>query len=177
VLRFPSDYTGRQSWDDLHADLNKSDEKQRFQFTVRNIANLAQATVWTLSCTRNRMFEDKACKHEYENGDAQFAAGIKVTTVKVNHMVEQRGPKGINQPRKTETAGPTRKEDQCQFKINIHLNLKDDLFYLSKKGSVVTHCGHARRSVIFARTAQINKNVEKMLKDLEVANVKPPPSS
>jgi hypothetical protein len=38
------------------------------------------------------MFEDNACKHEYENGDAQFAAGMKVTTVKKNHLVEQRGP-------------------------------------------------------------------------------------
>jgi hypothetical protein len=68
MLRFPYIYAVRQSWDDLRADLNKSDEHQGFQFTVRNTASSAQATVRTLSCTRNRMFEDKACKREYENG-------------------------------------------------------------------------------------------------------------
>jgi hypothetical protein len=60
----PSIYTGRQSWDDLRADLNKSAEKQGFKFTVRNTANLAQAAVWKIYCNRNIMFEDKACKRE-----------------------------------------------------------------------------------------------------------------
>jgi hypothetical protein len=59
---------------------------------------------------------------------------MKATTVKENHRLEQRGPTGINQPRKMETSNPTRKEDQCQFKINIRLNLEDDSFYLSNKG-------------------------------------------
>jgi hypothetical protein len=43
MLRFPSIYTGRQSWDDLCANLKKSDEKQGFQFIVHNTANSAQA--------------------------------------------------------------------------------------------------------------------------------------
>jgi hypothetical protein len=30
LLRFPTIYTGRQSWDDLRADLNKVAEKQGF---------------------------------------------------------------------------------------------------------------------------------------------------
>jgi hypothetical protein len=92
MLRFPSIYTGRQSWDDLRTQLKKSAEKQGFQFTVHNTANSAQATVWTLSCTRNTMFEDKVCKHNYENGDgdAQFAEGMKVITLKENSRVEQR---------------------------------------------------------------------------------------
>jgi hypothetical protein len=55
--------------------------------------------------------------------------------------------------------------------------MKDDLFYLSKKISISSHCGHARRSVIFARADQIDKNVQKMLKDFEVANVKPSTAS
>jgi hypothetical protein len=133
MLRFPSIYTGRQSLDDLLADLNKSDEKQGFQFTVRNAANLVQTMVCTLSYSHNIMVEDKACKREYEDGDAQFAAGMKVTTVKENHRIEQRGPTGINQPRKMETSPPTQKENQCPLKINICLNMKDNLFYLSKK--------------------------------------------
>jgi hypothetical protein len=83
------------------------------------------------------MFEDKACKCEYENGDAQFAAGMKATTVKENCRVEQPGPTGINQPRKTETSRPTRKEDKHPSKINIHVNLKDNLFYLSKKDQLM----------------------------------------
>jgi hypothetical protein len=62
-------------------------------------------------------------------------------------------------------------------KINIPLNMKDYLFYLSKKGAVASHCGHVRCSVIFARTDQINKNVEKMLKDFEVANANPSTAS
>jgi hypothetical protein len=61
--------------------------------------------------------------------------------------------------------------------INIHLNLKDDLFYLSKKGSVATQCGHLRHSVIFARADHIETNAENMLKDFEVANVKPSTAS
>jgi uncharacterized protein YlbG (UPF0298 family) len=61
----------------------------------------------------------------------------------------------------------------CPFKINNHFNKKDDLFYLLKNGSVHTHSGHVRRTVIFARADQIDKNVQKMIKDFEVANVKP----
>jgi hypothetical protein len=77
MLQFPLIYTGRQSWDDLCADLNKSAEKQGFQFTVCKTANSTQA-VWTLSCNHNRMFDDKACKRNYENGDAQFVGCLKV---------------------------------------------------------------------------------------------------
>jgi hypothetical protein len=140
MLWFPSTYTGRQSRDDLCADLNKSAEKQGFQFTIiHNAANLAQAMVWTLSCTRYRMFEDKACKCNYENGYAQFAERMKVIMVKDNRrVVEKHGPTGINQPRKMETSRPTRKEDKCPFKINIHLNLKEDLFYLYPKKEQLT---------------------------------------
>jgi hypothetical protein len=76
-----------------------------------------------------------------------------------------------------ETSLPTRKEDICPFKINIHFNKKDDMFYLSKNGSVDTHSGHVRRTVIFARADQIKKNVQNMIKDFEVANVKPSTAS
>jgi uncharacterized protein YlbG (UPF0298 family) len=76
-----------------------------------------------------------------------------------------------------ETSLPTRKEDICPFKINIHFNKKDDLFNLSKNGSVDTHSEHVRRTVIFARADQINKNVQKMINDFEVANVNPSTAS
>jgi hypothetical protein len=75
LLRFPTTYTARQSWDDLRADLNKVAEKQGFKFTVHNTKHTEQATPWTLSCTRLRMVEHKACKRIYEYSDAQFAAG------------------------------------------------------------------------------------------------------
>jgi hypothetical protein len=65
LLRFPTNYTGRQSWDDLRVDLNKAAKKQGFQFTVHKSKYMAQATVWALSCTCHRMFEDKACKRKY----------------------------------------------------------------------------------------------------------------
>jgi hypothetical protein len=104
LLRFPKIYTGRQSWDDLRADLNKAVEKQGFQFTVRKSKHTAQATVCILSCTRHRMFEDKACKQKCVNNEAQFESGMKVTTVKENCRVDQLGPTGINQPRKKNTA-------------------------------------------------------------------------
>jgi hypothetical protein len=132
LLLFPTIYTGRQSWDDLCADLNKAAEMHGFQFTVHISKHTAQATVWTLSCTHHIMFEDKACKHKYVDNEAQYASGVKVTTVKYNRGVEHRGPTGINQPRKMETSLPTRKNDVCPFKIKIHFNKKDDLFYLSK---------------------------------------------
>jgi hypothetical protein len=160
LLRFPTIYTGRQSWDGLRADLNKVAEKQGFQFTFHNTKHTAQATAWTLSCTRHQMAEHKVCKRVYDYPDAQFSSGMKVTTVKENRRAEQRGPTGIHQPRKTETSLPTRKEDICPFKINIRFNKKDDLFYLSKNGSVDAHSGHVRRTVIFARANQIDKNVQ-----------------
>jgi hypothetical protein len=97
------------------------------------------------------MAEHKACKCIYDYPDAQFAAGMKVATVKENRQAEQRGPTGIHQPRKMETSLPTRKEDMCPFKINIHFNKKDDIFYLPKNGSIHNHSGHVRRTVIFAR--------------------------
>jgi hypothetical protein len=75
--------------------MNKAAEKQGFQFTVRKSKLTDQATVWRLSCTRHRIFEDKACKRKYVNNKAQFASGTKVTTVKENRLVEQRGPTGI----------------------------------------------------------------------------------
>jgi hypothetical protein len=109
LLRFPTIYTGRQSWDDLRADLNKVAEKQGFQFTVRNTKHTSQATAWTLFCTRHRMAEQKVCKRVYDYPDAQFASGVKVTTVKENRRAEQCGPTGIHQPRKTEMSLPTRK--------------------------------------------------------------------
>jgi uncharacterized protein YlbG (UPF0298 family) len=71
-----------------------------------------------------------------------------------------------------ETSLPTRKEDMCPFKINIYFKKKDDLFYLSKNGSIHTHSRHVWRTVIFARADQIDKNVQKMITDLEVAKVK-----
>jgi hypothetical protein len=111
LLRFPTIYTGRQSWDDLRADLNKVAEKQGFQFTVRNTKHTSQTTSWTLSCTRHRMAEDKICKRVYDYPDAQFVSGMKVKTVKENRPAGQRGPTGIHQPRKTEMSLPTRKED------------------------------------------------------------------
>jgi hypothetical protein len=150
LLRFPTIYTGKQSWNDLRADLKKVAEKQGFQFTVRNTKYTAHATALTLSCTRHRMAEHKVCKRVYDYLDAQFASGMKVTTVKENRRAEQRGPTGIRQPRKTQTSLTTRKEDFFPFKINIRFNKKDDLFYLSKNGSVDTHSGHVRQSVIFA---------------------------
>jgi hypothetical protein len=101
LLRFPTIYTGRQSWDDLRADLNKVAEKQSFQFTVRNKKHTAQAIAWTLSYTRHRMAEHKVFKRVYDYPDAQFASGMKVTTVKENRRSEQRGPTGIHQPRET----------------------------------------------------------------------------
>jgi hypothetical protein len=116
LLRFPTIYTGMQSWDDLHADLNKVDEKQCFQFTVRNTKHTAQATAWTLSCTRHRMAEPKVCKRVFDYPDAQFASGMKVTSVKENRRAEQRGPTGIHQPRKTEIT--THKERR-------HLSIKN----------------------------------------------------
>jgi hypothetical protein len=88
LLRFPTIYTGRQLWDDLRADLNKVAEKQGFQFTVHNTKYTAQATAWTLSCTRHQMAEHKVCKHVYDYPDAQFASGMKVTTVKENRRPE-----------------------------------------------------------------------------------------
>jgi hypothetical protein len=51
------------------------------------------------------------------------------------------------------------------------------MFYLSKNGSIDTHSGHVRRTVIFARPDQIDKNVQKMITDFEVANVKPSTAS
>jgi hypothetical protein len=95
------------------------------------------------------MFEDKACKRKYVDNETQYASGVKVTTVKYNRGVEQRGPTGINQPRKMETSLPTPKNDVCPFKIKIHFNKKDDLFYLSKHGSVHTHSHHFRRTILF----------------------------
>jgi uncharacterized protein YlbG (UPF0298 family) len=61
---------------------------------------------------------------------------------------------------------------ECPFKINIHFNKKDELFYLSNHGSVHTHSGSVRRTIIFARADQLDKNVEKMIKDFEVVNMK-----
>jgi uncharacterized protein YlbG (UPF0298 family) len=117
--------------------------------------------MWTLSSTR-----------KYVNNEAQFASWMKITTVKENRHVEQRGPTSINQPRKTETSLPTLKNEVCPFKINIRFNKKDDLFYLSKYGSVHTYSGHVRRTIIFARADQLDKNVEKISKDFKVVNVK-----
>jgi hypothetical protein len=91
------------------------------------------------------MAENKVCKRIYEYPDAQFFVGMKATTVKENHRAEQRVPTGIDQPRRMETSLPTRKEDSCPFKINSRVNKKDDLFYLSKNGSVHTHSGHVHR--------------------------------
>jgi hypothetical protein len=49
LLWFMTIHTGRQSWDDLRADLEKAAEKQGFQFTVHKSNHTAQATVWALS--------------------------------------------------------------------------------------------------------------------------------
>jgi hypothetical protein len=108
------------------------------------------------------MFEDKAFKRNYLNDDAQFSVGMKVTTVKENSRVEQHEPTRIDQPRKMETSLPTQKKDLCPFKINIRFNNKDDLFDLSKDGSVHTHSGPVRRNIIFARGDQPDTKMEKI---------------
>jgi hypothetical protein len=55
--------------------------------------------------------------------------------------------------------------------------MKYNLFYISKKGSVSSHCGHVRHTVIFVRADQIHKNMQKKIKDFDVANVKPSTAS
>jgi hypothetical protein len=72
------------------------------------------------------MAEHKVCKCVYDYPDAQFASGMKVSTVKENRQAEQRGPTGVHQ-RKMETSLPTSKEDICPLEINIRFNKKDDL--------------------------------------------------
>jgi hypothetical protein len=62
------------------------------------------------------MFEDKACKCSYEDGNAQFDAVMKVTTVKENRRINQCGPTEFNQPREIETTRPTRKEENVHSK-------------------------------------------------------------
>jgi hypothetical protein len=61
-------------------------------FTVNSKTKMAQVVVWLMACTRNRIFEDKACIHLYEDGDDQFAAGMRVQSVKDNWRIEQCGP-------------------------------------------------------------------------------------
>jgi hypothetical protein len=51
------------------------------------------------------------------------------------------------------------------------------LFYLSKNGSVHFLSGHVWCTVIFARADQSDKIFQKMIKDFEVANVKPSTAS
>jgi hypothetical protein len=46
-----------------------------------------------------------------------------------------------------------------------------------KNGSVHTNSGHVRHTIIFSRADQLDKNVENMIKDFKVVNVKPSTAS
>jgi hypothetical protein len=59
------------------------------------------------------------CNKVHRAGNEMFEQGNKVTLMKGNRKIEQRGPLGKTLSRKTPTTLPVDAEERCSFRINL----------------------------------------------------------
>jgi hypothetical protein len=111
-----------------------------------------------------------------------FEQGNKVTLMKENRKIEQRGPLGKTLSRKTTTTLPLDVEERCPFSINIYYYVKPDgYYYLSTNGNIhnfdkgitCSHHHHERQTVVFSSRTNMDEHVEKMVKQFAMTNASP----
>jgi hypothetical protein len=150
MMRFPEVYSGEMIWDMLNIAICKASEEQGY--TLRTIqcdkstvstksATSGIAVIdWTysLGCVRSRLYQRHQTMRSFvKDGDNHvFAHGNKVTFMKGNSNIEQRGPLGKTLPRKMTTTLPVVAQQRCPFRINIYYHKSDGYYYLSTNGNV-----------------------------------------
>jgi hypothetical protein len=114
-------------------------------------------------------------------GNKMFEQGNKVTLMKGNRKIEQRGPLGKTLSRKTTTTLPLDAEERCPFRINIYYFKPDGYYHLSingnihnfDKGITCSHHHHERQTVVFSSRMDMDEHVEKMVKQFAMMNASP----
>jgi hypothetical protein len=99
-----------------------------------------------------------------------FEQGNKVTLMKGNGKIEQRGPFRKTLSRKMTTTLPLDAEEQCPFRINIYYFKPDGYYYLSTNGNIHNfdkgiNCSHhhnEQQTVVFSSRTDMDENVEKI---------------
>jgi hypothetical protein len=101
--------------------------------------------------------------------------------MKGNRNIEQRGPLGKTLPRKMTTTLPVVAQQWCPFRINIYYHKSDRYYYLStngnvqnfQKGLICSHYHHERQTVVFSSRTDMDKHVEKMVKQFAMTDSSP----
>jgi hypothetical protein len=77
---------------------------------------------WTysLGCYRSRLYKSRQASFLNYGGNKMFEQGNKVTLMKGNRKIEQRGSIGKTLSRKKTTTLPVDAEERCPFRINIY---------------------------------------------------------
>jgi hypothetical protein len=182
-------------WDMLKSAICKASDEQGY--TLRTIqcdkstvsTNSATSGIvvigWTysLGCVRSRLYQIRQTMLSFvKDGDNRvFAQGSKETLMKGNMNIEQRGPLGKTLPRKTTTTLPVVAQQRCPFRINSYYHRSDRYYYLStngnfqnfQKGLICSHHHHERQMVVFSIRTDMDKHVEKMVKQFAMTNSSP----
>jgi hypothetical protein len=114
-------------------------------------------------------------------GNEMFEQGNKVTLMKRNRKIEQRGPLGKSLSQKTTTTLPLDAEKRCPFRINIYYFKPDGYNYLSTnrnkhnfdKGITCSHRHRERQTIVFSSCMDMDEHVEKMVKQFAMTNMSP----
>jgi hypothetical protein len=130
-------------------------------------------TGWTYSCgcVCSRLYQSRQTMRSFfkDGGNDVPAQGSKLTLMKGNRNIEQRGPLGKTLPRKTTTTLPVGFQPWCLFCINIYYYKSDGNYYLSTngnvqnfhKGLICSHHHHERQAVVFSSRTDMDKHVKK----------------
>jgi hypothetical protein len=138
---------------------------------------------WTysLGCYRSRLYQSRQASFLNSGGNEMFGQGNKVTLMKGNRKIEQRGSLGKTLSLKTTTNSPGDAEEHCTFHINIYSFKPDGYYYLSTNGNIhnfhkgitCSHHHHERQTVVFSSRIYMDEHVEKIVKQLTMTNASP----
>jgi hypothetical protein len=169
MMKFPEVYSGEMMWGVLKSDVFKAGEEQGYSLrgtqcdkstvTTKSAKTEKPILGWTysLGCYHSRLYQSRQASFLNFAGNEMFEQGNKVTLMKGNRKIEQRGPIGKTLSRKTTTTLPLDAEERCPFRISIYYFKPDGYYYLSTNGNIhnfdkgitCSHCHRERQTVVF----------------------------
>jgi hypothetical protein len=94
--------------------------------------------------------------------------------MKGNLNIEQRGTLGKTLPQNVTTTLPVISQQRCNFRINTYYYLStNENIQKFNKGLVWLYLHHERQTVLFSIHTDMDKNMEKMVKQFAMTNYSP----
>jgi hypothetical protein len=106
MMKFPEVYSGEMMWEMLKSVVLKAGEEQGYTLrgtqcgkstvTTKSVKSGKPFSGWTysLGCYRSRLYQSQQASFLNSGGNEMFEQGNKVTFMKGNRKIEQRGPLG-----------------------------------------------------------------------------------